>query len=136
MIVYNRRKAEARFDTTYRLVLCPDGCVYCSLQAEEMDHVPPLRFAHVAGADRFLYPACWPCNRHLGPLPDVCLKKRAAYLVASLRAEWRTQKAAGAQAWLLKAVECRGRLVRDRLASGEIAGLCQCVRCRPESTGP
>lgn len=135
MMVYDRAAQASAHDASYRLILCAPGCVYCGLASKTLDHVPPLRFVHVAGADRFLYPACHVCNLTLGPLPDVCLRKRSAFLIASLRAEWRQMKRGNGQRWLLKAVEARGRAVRDRLQSGDIARVCQCVRCSSESTG-
>lgn len=128
MMRFDRKQVVASHDATYRLVLCPDGCVYCSLPDKVLDHVPPLRFVHAAGPERFLYQACTVCNLTLGPLPDLCLRDRASYLVRSLRAEWK-QKNGKAERWLLRAIEKRGGLIRDRLASGDIARLCQCPRC-------
>jgi hypothetical protein len=133
MMVYDRKVAASVHDETYRLVLCPDGCVYCGLKSKGFDHVPPLRFVHAAGPERFLYPACTVCNFTLGPLPDVCLRKRAAYLIRSYRAEWVAKKKAGAERWLIRAIETRGAQVRDRLADGATAKLCQCSRCCAET---
>jgi hypothetical protein len=129
MMFFDRKGALAAHDATYRLVLCPDGCVYCSLTDKTLDHVPPLRFVHASGPERFLYPACTVCNLTLGPLPDVCLRDRAGFLVRSLRAEWKAKRGK-VEPWLLRAIEKRGALIRDRLASGDIARLCQCSRCR------
>lgn len=89
-----RRSRESRWQHRYRLhPRAIDGtCFYCGRDASGLDHVPPLAAfdgwceAEVNDVPCWLVPACWPCNKQLGPRPLLTLASRTLWLGTTTRA--------------------------------------------------
>ncbi len=66
-------------------------CVYCGVQADSVDHVPPVLLKReVDKADRFCVPACQECNSTLGSKRLFTLLDRQVYIQLQYRRKYKT----------------------------------------------
>lgn len=112
----------------------PLCCVYCgtSVSSGQVDHVPPVAaVAVMPGVARWLYRACWLCNRNLGAYPVTCLQDRAGFLICKLRMNWLRSSIAGPERARVpvERIISAGRSVMERLENGAIRERCRCGRC-------